>query len=111
MAPQQKKTMKHPIDIMVDTYVAYVRYANGEGYDASLELVRGADGIVAEYGLDDPGFEETGVSVDVNEDDAVIGIEVLDLGNPAAMALARDYAAAHGLAFPARLEPVVRPSA
>ncbi len=81
MAPHQNETMKHPTDIMIDSGVAYIRYASSEGYDGSLELVRGADGVVAEFGLDDPGFVETGVSVDVDQDDAVVGIEILTIGD------------------------------
>ncbi len=111
MAPHQNETMKHPTDIRVGSGVGDVPGAGSEGYDGSLELVRGADGVVAEYGLDEPGFVETGVSVDVDQDDAVVGIEILSIGDAAATALARDYAAAHGLAFPVRLEPVTKPSA
>ncbi len=97
--------MKSPLDIMIDTGVVYVRYEDDDGFDGSLALVRGSGGTVHALGTDDPGFVDGGVTVDLSDSDSVIGIEIVRGSDPLALALARDYAAAHGLAFPARLEP------
>lgn len=96
--------MKQPIQITVDPDhpVAYVEYRNFDEEGAgSLRLLREPDGRVEEYGVEDGrGDESSGVSVDLNQNDEVVGIEIIDVDAPELVALARDYAAARDLAFP-----------
>jgi hypothetical protein len=83
--------MTQPVNVNVDLAVraAYVEYAPGP----SVQTV---------------DLNETGsVAYDVDADGNVIGIEVLGIGRPEQIALAREFAQAHGLAFPRDLAGVL----
>lgn len=101
--------MKKPIDVTLDPEwpVAYVRYSDSES-DGSLDLVRGADGIVRECGWGDPDNEHLGVHVELAVDGHIIGIEILDIDDPVEIGLARDFAAQRDLAFPADIRAAAR---
>jgi uncharacterized protein YuzE len=76
--------MTQPVNVNVDLAVraAYVEYAPGP----SAQTV---------------DLNETGsVAYDVDADGNVIGIEVLGIGRPEQIAIAREFAQAHDLAFP-----------
>lgn len=81
--------MVKPIDLRVDleTNAAYVRYADGN--------VAGTIDV----------WQDGWVAADVDERGIVMGIEVLDLERET-LEQARDFAHAHGLAFPDHLEGV-----
>ena len=76
--------MTQPINVNVDLAVraAYIEYAPGP----SAQTVD----------LNDTGS----VAYDVDADGSVIGIEVLGIGHPEQIALARAFAQSRGLAFP-----------
>lgn len=101
--------MKKPIDVTLDPGwpIAYVRYSATK-LDGALDLVRDPDGIVREYGYDDPEDEYLGVAVDRDPDDAIVGIEILNIDDPVEIALARDFAADHELEFPADIRAAAR---
>jgi hypothetical protein len=96
--------MKQPIRITVDPvcslgYVEYRDYAT-EG-DSTLRVLREPGGRVEEYGWSDGRRDEgTGVHVDLNADDEIVGIEIIDIDEPEFVAIARDYARDNNLAFP-----------
>jgi hypothetical protein len=96
--------MKQPIRVTVDPFcsLAYVEYRNfDEEGDTTLRVLREPDGGVEEYGRDDGRCDEgTGVHVDLNADDDIVGIEILDIDEPELVAIARDYARDNDLAFP-----------
>ena len=96
--------MKQPIRITVDPLcsLAYVEYRDfdKEG-DATLRVLREPDGRVEEYGWADGRDDEgTGVHVDFNADEEIVGIEIIDIDEPELVAIARDYARDNDLAFP-----------
>jgi hypothetical protein len=96
--------MKQPIRVTVDPFcsLAYVEYRDfdKEG-EATLRVLREPDGRVEEYGLSDGRDDEgTGVHVDLNATDEIVGIEIIDIDEPELVAIARDYAHDNDLAFP-----------
>jgi hypothetical protein len=97
--------VKHPIEVTVDPEcaVGYVRYRADERLDGSRGLRRDRSGSVRRYDIFDFKYESSGVIIDVNLDDEIIGFEILDADDPIEVAIARDYAADNGLAFPADL--------
>lgn len=105
--------MKQPIGVTVDPEYpsAYIRYEDDRHSDGSLDLARDTDGVVREYEVGAFDHDYVGVVIDLAPEERIIGIEIVDVREDEAVELARDYAAAHGLAFPARLEPVVGHSA
>jgi hypothetical protein len=106
--------MKQPITVTVDPDYpsAYLAYEDPSRRARSISLAWNAAGEVVEEGIvHDPELTWTGVVIDVDGDERPVGIEIIDVREDEAVQLARDYAAAHGLAFPARLEPVARHSA
>jgi hypothetical protein len=96
--------MKQPIRVTVDPLcpLAYIEYRNFEDEgDTTLRLLREPDGRVAEYGSSDGRLDEgTGVHVDINADDEIVGIEIIDVNEPELVAIARAYAQDNDLAFP-----------
>ena len=96
--------MKQPIRITVDPLcsLAYIEYRDFEDEgDTTLRVLREPDGRVAEYGSSDGRLEEgTGVHVDLNVDDEIVGIEIIDIDESELVAIARDYARDNDLAFP-----------
>lgn len=96
--------MKQPIRITVDTDcpLGYVEYRNFDTESVStFRLLREPDGRVEEYGWSDGRVEEgTGVHVDLNADDEVVGIEIIDIDEPGFVAIAGDYARDNDLLFP-----------
>ena len=76
--------MTQPVNVNVDLAVraAYVEYAPGPSAQ-TVDL-----------------NETVSVAYDVDADGNVIGIEVLGIGRPEQIALAREFAQSHGLAFP-----------
>jgi hypothetical protein len=101
--------MKKPIDVTLDPEwpIAYVQYTATK-QDGALDLVRDPDGIVREYGYDDPEDEYLGVVVYRDRDAAIAGIEILNIDDPVELALARDFAADHDLEFPADVRAAAR---
>ncbi len=96
--------MKQPIRVTVDPLcpVAYVEYRNfdEEGH-STLRILREPDGHVKEYGRSDGRRDEgTGVHVDLNAEDDIVGIEIIDVDEAEFVAIARDYARDNDLAFP-----------
>ena len=100
--------MKQPIHVSVDPDYpsAYVTYEDPSRRDGSLPLAWNAAGEIVEHDFRAMEQTSTGVVIDVDGDERPIGIEIIDVREDDAVQVARDYAAAHGLAFPARLEPV-----
>ncbi len=96
--------MKNPIRITLDSLspLAYVEYRDFDTEsDSTLRVLREPDGRVQEYGWSDGRIDEgTGVHVDLNEDDEIVGIEIIDIDEPELVAIARDYARDNDLAFP-----------
>ncbi len=96
--------MKQPIRITVDPEcpVAYVEYRNfDEEADTTLRVLREPDGGVEEYGRDDGRlYEWSGVHVDLNAEDEIVGIEIVCIDDAESVAIARDYARDNDLAFP-----------
>ncbi len=96
--------MRKPIRVTVDDSfpVAYIEYRDfdHEGY-GTLRLLREPDGSVRVYGRGDGREDEgTGVHLDVNADDDIVGIEIISIDEPELVAIARDFAAENDLAFP-----------
>jgi uncharacterized protein YuzE len=91
--------MKHPIDITVDPLcaAAYITYATAQ-FDGSYHLRRDSRGRVTQHGYQDD--EHIGVVLDVDENDSVIGIELLDVDDADSVAVAREFAVDHGFDFP-----------
>jgi hypothetical protein len=104
--------MKQPITVTVDPDYpsAYLAYDDSSRRVRSISLAWNAAGEVVEDDVLDLELTASGVVIDVDDDERPVGIEIVDVREDEAVQLARDYAAAHGLAFPARLEPVVRNS-
>jgi hypothetical protein len=95
--------MKQPIRITVDPVCShtYVEYQNSDKEDGWLQLLREPDGSIVEIGRDDPRQDEPlGVLVFVDKDDDVVAIEIITIDEPELIAIARDFAADNGLAFP-----------
>ena len=96
--------MKQPIRVSLDEicHLAYVEYRNfDEEADGTLRVLREPDGCVREYGRNDGRENEgSGVHVDLNASDEIVGIEIICIDEPELVALARDYAADNDLAFP-----------
>lgn len=96
--------MKHPIEVYVDAECAlgYIRYLGEDApFDGALPILRDGDGIVRDHAFCDVEYRWDGVHVDVTPDDEVIGFEIIDVDDAECVALAREYAAANDLAFPA----------
>jgi uncharacterized protein YuzE len=96
--------MKQPIRITVDPEcpVAYVEYRNFDTEaDSTFRVLREPDGRVKKYDCFDGRIRKgTGVHVDLNENDEIVGIEIIDVDEPDYVAIARDYARDNDLAFP-----------
>jgi len=101
--------MKTPIDVTLDSEcpIAYVQYSDMKS-NGSFDLVRDPDGVVREYGWEDPEDEYFGVVVDLDPNDEVVGIEILNIDDPLEIGLARDFAADHELEFPADIRAAAR---
>jgi len=94
--------MKQPIRITVDPEcpVGYIEYRKPAAH-GSLRLLREPDGSVREYGSEDGRrYEPTGVTVELDDDDEVVALEIIDVDEPDYVAIARDYARDNDLAFP-----------
>ncbi len=102
--------METPIEVTIDPLypVCYVRYLEPGERDGSLELGRDPDGVVRDRAFEEPDRPWTGVLIDVQPDDEIIGIEILNADDPVMVALARDYAADNDLAFPADLRAAAK---
>lgn len=77
----------------------YLRYSD-ERSKGSFDLVRDPDGVVREYGNDDPEDKDLGVVVDLDTYDQIVGIAIADIDDPLEVQLAREYAADNDLDFP-----------
>lgn len=75
--------MKQPIEVRVTEGAGYIRYGDESEIDVTAEIVPSAS-----------------VAADLSATGEVIGIEILDVVQPAQVEAAREYARAHGLAFP-----------
>jgi hypothetical protein len=93
--------MKKITDITIDPDwpIGYVRYSNAD-LSGSFDLVRDREGIVRERGFGAADDRYYGVTVDLGPGEDIVAIEILNIDDPLEVALARDYAADNGLAFP-----------
>ncbi len=104
--------MNHRIALSIDPQypVGYITYRESE-FDGSYRLLREPDGTVREYGYEDGRRDEgIGVVVELDSQDEVIALEIINVDEPDLVAIARDYAAAHDLEFPADLRAAARAS-
>ena len=95
--------MKYPTEVTIDPEwpIVYVRYLPDDvEHDGSVALLRDADGVVRDHAFCDVDYRWDGVRIDVTSDDEIIGFEIVHVDNAEAVAMAREYAAADGLAFP-----------
>jgi len=101
--------MKQPIAVTVDAAypICYVEYANfDDRAEATFAIVRDGRGRA----IRSRNFlgRDVLVHVDVDENDGIIGIEIVDVDDSDAVAIAHDFAAGNGLAFPDDLRAAAR---
>ncbi len=98
--------MKNPISVTVDpkSGLGYVRYLDASApFDGSLPLFRDSDGVVRDRPFCDVDSSWDGVLIDVTPDDDIIAFEIIDVDEPALVAIARDFATENDLAFPSNI--------
>jgi hypothetical protein len=94
--------MKQPLRITVDATcsLGYIEYRDEGEWVCTRRLLRRKDGTVAIYRNNQRRDEPTGVHVDLTDNDEVVALEIISVDDPGFVAIARDYAIQHGLAFP-----------
>jgi hypothetical protein len=92
--------MRCPIGITVDVKAGagYVRYLPAAGRLRQSDVVRTSTGTAALRVTGD-AHTYTGVVIDFDSEDQVVGVELVDLV-PETIALAKDFAAANNLGWP-----------
>jgi hypothetical protein len=94
--------MKQPIHITVDPTcsLGYIEYRDEDEWVRTHRILRRDDGTVGSYTFDERPYEPTGVHADLNDDGDVVAIEIICIDDAQSFAVAREYAAQRGLAFP-----------